>query len=306
MNISNTNSQRHYDVDWLRTLAMGLLIIYHITITFQPWAQYIGFPKNKQSIEWLWIFMAMINTWRIPILFLISGMGVCFALKRRNWKQLLTDRTKRILLPYLFGIVVLEYAVSFLLPYFGWDADFTITFGHLWFLLNIFLYVIWLIGILIYLKDNPDNAFFRFLTKIIQKPFGLFLFAIPFMIEAWVINPDYYSTFVDSLHGWIIGIICFFTGFTLISLKDVFWQEVKKIRWYALVIALMLYLVRLFIFQLAPSLKWLVAFESWSWMLTAIGFASYYLNKPSASLKYFSTAVYPVYIIHLPIQFVFA
>ena len=28
-------SQRRYDIDWLRTLAMGLLIIYHVVISFQ-------------------------------------------------------------------------------------------------------------------------------------------------------------------------------------------------------------------------------------------------------------------------------
>jgi len=306
MNISNTNLQRRYDVDWLRTLALGLLIIYHITITFQPWARNIGFPQNKETIEWIWIFMAMLNIWRIPILFLISGMGVCFAMEHRNWKQLLKDRAKRILLPYLFGIIVLEYSVAFLLQYLGWDAEYTITFGHLWFLLNIFLYVIWLVGILIYLKDNPDNAFFHFLSKLIQYRFGLFAFAIPIMLEAWIVNPEYFSTFVDSAHGWLIGIICFFTGFIFISLKDVFWPAVNRIRWYALVIALLLYLVRFMVFQLAPDLKWLTALESWSWMLALMGFGSYYLNRPSVSLKYLSTAVYPVYIIHMPIQFVIA
>ena len=30
-------SQRRYDVDWLRTLALGLLIVYHAVVSFQPW-----------------------------------------------------------------------------------------------------------------------------------------------------------------------------------------------------------------------------------------------------------------------------
>ena len=38
-------------------------------------------------------------------------------------------------------------------------------------------------------------------------------------------------------------------------------------------------------------------------MLAILGFGSLYLNKPSRSLSYLSQAVYPVYIVHLPIQF---
>ena len=41
-------------------------------------------------------------------------------------------------------------------------------------------------------------------------------------------------------------------------------------------------------------------------MLAAIGFGSVYLNKPSRSLGYFSRAVYSVYIVHMPVQFVIA
>ena len=40
-----------------------------------------------------------------------------------------------------------------------------------------------------------------------------------------------------------------------------------------------------------------------SWILAILGYGAVYLNKPSASLSYLSKAVYPVYIIHLPVQF---
>jgi len=300
------SAHRRYDVDWLRTLAMGLLIIYHVVLTFQPWAAYIGFPQNDQTLEWVWIFMAMINIWRIPILFLVSGMGVCFAMERRDWKQLLLDRTVRILVPYLFGMLVLEYLVGILLPYFGWDANFMITFGHLWFLLNIFLYVLWLIGIIIYFKDNPNNAFLRFLSKVIRMPLGIFLFAIPVMLETWLVSAEYFSLYVTTAHGWILGLICFFYGFVFISLRDVFWPAVQKNRWYALILAFSLYLVRLLVFELKPEANWLTGFESMCWMLAILGFGSLYLNKSSRGLSYLSQAVYPVYIVHMPIQFIIA
>lgn len=303
---SATPLQRRYDVDWLRTLAMALLIVYHVVLCFQPWAALTGFPQNNPTLEGVWPFMAMINIWRIPILFLVSGMGVRFAMERRDWKQLLKDRTLRILIPYLFGIVALQSLTNMLMPYLGWDAEYEITFGHLWFLLNIFIYFSCFMGIMIYLKDNPDNGFFRFLSKLIQLPLGLFLFALPLMLEAWLVNPQYFSAYVDSLHGWLMGAICFFLGFTFISLGDVFWPAVKRVRWLALAIAVPLFLLRILVLEQGSSLNWLIAFESMSWMLAVLGFGSSYLNKPSDHLRYFSKAVYPVYIVHLPIQFIAA
>ena len=93
-------SERRHDIDWLRVVTIGLLLIYHITIIFQPWAMFIGFTKSAESVEALWTPMTMLNVWRIPLLFYVSGMGLYFAMRKRNWKQLFLERTKRILLPF--------------------------------------------------------------------------------------------------------------------------------------------------------------------------------------------------------------
>ena len=90
------STNRRYDIDWLRVITIGLLLIYHIAIVFQPWGVFIGFIQSDRSLESLWIPMTMLNVWRIPLLFFVSGMGVCFAIRKRNWKQLLLERTQRI------------------------------------------------------------------------------------------------------------------------------------------------------------------------------------------------------------------
>ena len=95
-------------------------------------------------------------------------------------------------------------------------------------------------------------------------------------------------------------------GFIFIATQDVFWPAVVRMRWMALAVASSLYLVRLLVFELQEDLQWLTALESMSWMLAILGFGSLYLNKPSRSLAYFSKAVYPVYIVHLPVQFTIA
>jgi len=85
-----------------------LLIFYHVVISFQPWGNLFAFPQNGESLEALWILMSLINVWRIPIVFMISGMGIRFAMKHRKWKALLKDRTVRILVPYVFGFSVVS------------------------------------------------------------------------------------------------------------------------------------------------------------------------------------------------------
>jgi hypothetical protein len=285
-------------------MALGLLIIYHVTISFQPWAAMIYFIQNSEPLEGLWPAMAMLNVWRIPILFMVSGMGVCFAMERRDWKQLLVDRTVRILLPFTFGFFFICPILAFIvMDYYGMGADYVPNVGHLWFLANIFLYVLMFLPLLTYLRNRPDNPVLRFLRRVFQRPGMIFAAALPLMVEAWLMDPAYFSTYVKTVHGFLLGMLCFITGFIFVSLKDVFWSAVRTVRWSALALALLLYLVRLIVFELQNVPNILTAFESMCWMLAILGHGSVYLNKPSDSLAYFSKAVYPVYIIHLPVQY---
>ena len=109
---------RRHDIDWLRVITISLLLIYHIAIIFQPWAMFVGFVRSDQPLEGLWTPMTMLNVWRIPILFFVSGMGLYFAMRKRNWKQLIGERTRRILLPLLFGIVAIAPLHMFLFQKF--------------------------------------------------------------------------------------------------------------------------------------------------------------------------------------------
>lgn len=301
--LKKRTSSRRYDVDWLRVLALGLLIIYHVVECFQPWSKEFLFIQNNQTLELLWIPMSAINIWRIPILFVISGMGVRFAMKHRHWRQLLRDRAVRILVPLVFGsFLICPISLYLYKTYYGGKAFYMPFPGHLWFLGNIFLYVLILLPFLVYLKQRPNNRAFQFAAFFCQNPFGLFLFAIPLMIEAWLIDPELYGVYMFNLHGLFVGMICFLTGFILISLNNIFWRPVKKIRWVAIGIAFLGYLIRLFVYQFQGVPNPMIAFESMAWMLAIFGFASIYLNNPSKKLSFFSKAVYPVYIIHLPIQ----
>ena len=142
------NTERRHDIDWLRVIAIGLLLIYHIAIIFQPWAVFIGFIRSTKSMESLWYPMTLLNVWRIPLLFFVSGMGVYFAMQKRNVVQLLMDRGKRILLPYLFGIVAVVPLHFFIFQdFYGQQLNYFVHPSHLWFLGNLVIYILSLIHI---------------------------------------------------------------------------------------------------------------------------------------------------------------
>jgi hypothetical protein len=105
---------RRHDIDWLRVIAIGLLLIYHVAIGFQPWGIIFGFITNVESWQSLWWPMTLVNIWRIPFLFLVSGMGVYFSMQHRRWNTLIQERSLRILLPYVFGMMCI-FPVSILI-----------------------------------------------------------------------------------------------------------------------------------------------------------------------------------------------
>jgi len=174
------------------------------------------------------------------------------------------------------------------------------TAAHLWFLENIFWYVILLCPIIYYLKSHPNNFLFRSLNKILKQPFALYIFTIPFILEAeLMVGPwDDFATYAGTSHGYLLGIMTFFTGFIFISIGNLFWHSVEKIKKVSLIIAIILYIIRLFIFEL-KSPTFLIVIESWSWLFSIFGFGSIFLNKQSGLLQYLSKAVYPVYILHM-------
>lgn len=295
--MSTTN--RRYDIDWVRIIAIGLLLIYHIGIVFQPWGVFIGFIQSEKPLESLWIPMSMLNVWRIPLLFFVSGMGVCFAIRKRNWKQLILERAKRIFLPFVFGILCIVPIHLFIWQkYYNQDMIYSLHPSHLWFLANIFIYVILLSPVFFYLKRKENGRMNRWIKNLFRNPLGLLLIAVSFVVEAVLVRPETYETYSMTLHGFLLGLLAFLFGFIGVYAGDTFWQTIRKWRWLSLSIAVMLFVVRFIEFQLeAPH--YLMAIESNMWIFAVFGFAYKYLNRPSKALSYLSQGAYPIYILHM-------
>ncbi len=292
-------TERRYDIDWLRVIAIGLLLIYHIAIVFQPWALFIGFIKSEQSLESLWVPMTMLNVWRIPLLFFVSGMGVYFALRKRNWLQLILERARRILLPFLFGIVAIT-PLHFLVfqKYYNLPLGYMPHAGHLWFLGNIFVYVLCLSPLFFYLKSRTESGLMKAWSSLMSHPLGPLSVAIFFVIEALLVQPQIFEQYAQTWHGFYLGLLAFLFGFLFVYSGSSFWQTVLKWRWLYVVLAAAFYAIRLSFFEM-QSPSYLMAIESHCWILGVFGFGYKYLNKPSHTLSYLSQAAYPVYILHM-------
>jgi len=292
-------TERRFDIDWLRVIAIGFLIIYHVGFVFLPFGVFIGFIQNGESINSLWNPMSMLNIWRIPLLFFVSGMGVCFAIRRRSWKQLILERTRRILVPFLFGILcIVPLHILVWQKYYNQDISYSLQVSHLWFLANIFIYVLVLSPLFFYLKKNESGMVSRSLKRLFGTFPGLLIIISVFVIEAILFQPETFETYSMTLHGFMLGLLAFLFGFIIVHAGEAFWKIVSKWRWLLLLMAAALYTYRLIEFDLlAPN--YLKAIESNLWIFTIFGFGYRYLNHPGKALSYLSQAVYPVYILHM-------
>lgn len=226
---SGRRFERRHDVDAVRTMAMGLLIAYHAMASFQPWAMANSFPQGEVIDGLRPIGMAM-NVWRIPILFVISGMAVRFPIERRSARELLRDRTRRILLPFVAMAFLIDGLLAPATGALGLPEANQPTFGHLWFLGNIFLYVLVLLPVLAWVRRRPENPLSRRFRQIAGSRVGLVGLGVLVLAEAWVFVPDpaFYESYAFTLHGLMVGLVCFSLGYLLIDAG-----ECSGTRWFA-------------------------------------------------------------------------
>lgn len=247
----------------------------------------------------LWTPMTLLNIWRIPLLFFVSGMGVYFALQNRSWKQLLWERTGRILLPFLFGVFcIVPLGIFILQYYYHWELGYSYHPGHLWFLGNIFIYVVILIPVFFYLQRNENGRLVTWIKQLLSNPLGLILVMVAFVAEVLWLKPNPYEMYAMTWHGFFLGLLAFFFGFCFVLSGDTFWKMVLKWRWLFIITAALFYTYRLFQPQMQVP-GYLLAIESNCWIIAIFAWSYKYLNRPSKTLSYLSQAAYPIYILHM-------
>ena len=297
----DTPTQRHYEIDAVRVVALGLLIIYHIFICYLPFAEKLQFLQYDELLTRYKFLGDLLNIWRIPVLFVISGMAAGFVLRRRGVKELVCDRMMRIVPPLFFGsLFIVPIFPALYAVYEGRSPTYQPSPGHLWFLLNLVSYTVLLLPLILWVKRRPENSLIRALRRAL--PFGLLvILPLPLMLETALSKPEGFAFF--PVRFWY-GFACYGIGFLLPCLGEKFWISLRKVCHAALPLALLFYLGRMKYLDWAPlqANHWTTAFESGMWMLAFLGYGSLLLNRPSRAFAYLNKAVFPIYIIHMPVQ----
>src|SRR6202034_4637528 len=103
--------QRRYDLDWVRIGAFMLLILYHVGMYYVTWDWHVKSPHASATIEPL---MMLSSPWRLSLLFLVSGVATGFLLARQGSHGFLRLRSARLLIPLVFGMLVIVPPQSYL------------------------------------------------------------------------------------------------------------------------------------------------------------------------------------------------
>lgn len=322
-----TDKIRRYDLDWLRVLVFGLLILYHVGMFFVPWGWHI---KNNISYDWLQWPMIFVNQWRLPILFVISGMGTSFALSFRSGKIFAWERMKRLGLPLIIGMllivppqVYIERLYSH--QYSGSYWDFLISgafingiyptgnfsWHHLWFLPYLLIFSLVFIPVFIYIRNHPRSSLIQKTKSFLSRTYGIYFVIIPVWFVEVFIEPFYKEThaLIGDWFALSYYSLFFFFGYLFISCQEEFWNAIQKIKRKALYIGIFCFALLLLRWNYIEDGLFVHISEAlikiiniWSWIFALFGFAAQYLNRNSFILQYCNTAVYPFYLLHQTVQ----
>ncbi len=325
---------RRWDMDWLRVIAFGILIPFHTAVLFLP--DSIPHMPNEDASATLGIGVSFFHIFRLGLLFLVAGMGVAFSLKARTKAQFFAERTRRLVIPLIAGIVLLVPPIVYWeKSYIGavegsfWAfypqvftqgvyPDGFLSWHHFWFIA--YLYVFCVVGwpVLRYLRQEGEERRQRF-ARWAARGGNLFaLIGILFGAELLLrpIFPGFHNLVTDwaNFSHWFI---LFLVGFVM-AREPILIDRCRDLRWLSLALgaAATILLFRSYydfaesgfvikreytlsnamVFAGFAGLRMIVA---WSVIVACVGFAARHLNRPSAALSYLNRAVYPLFCIHL-------
>jgi hypothetical protein len=329
--------QRRYDLDWLRVLALASLIFYHIGMLYvADWGFHF---KSQYQSETLQNVMLLVNRWRLPLLFFISGVASHYLLQKHTLFNYAKARTWRLLLPLLFGVLVIvppqlyvemtskaDLKISYLDFYIAFydlqNPLFTefqsgilphIDVNHLWYLRELWWFSLLLLFI------HPIFSLFK-IGKIIDFVGHKFDIGGIIILPVICLTTLTLWVFPKSEEGVRIASgLCFFLLGYLVWQRESWWQPILIYRRLTLGLSLTSYVVLLYYYHFiwlsrteplegiyAAIETSLLLANRWMWVLAILGYGYAYLNKPSSVLSYFSRAVYPSYLLHQSVLIVAA
>ena len=314
-----TAPARRHDLDALRVGAFMLLILYHLGMFYVPWGWHV---KSTHSLPQLEPWMSAVNPWRLSLLFVISGAATRFMAEKIAPATLAAQRSQRLLVPLLFGMLVVVapqswaevvekngYTGGFLdfwPRYLSFDSSFGIilpTYNHLWFVAYLWLYTVAAIAARP-LWAGMDRVSARLLAGvgIVVAPLAWFGLARATAGLAW---GETHVIWADA-YGHLQYGGAFLLGLAM-ARNEAAWAFIQ--RWRAVfLLASVAILAAVLTLDLSrheaaggwPS--WAFAFlrEAYAWgaMCALFGYARRYIRTGSPLLTRLTEAVFPFYIVH--------
>ncbi len=323
-------TQRRYDLDWLRIFAFALLILYHIGMLYvEDWGFHF---KSAYTSAFLQNLMLLVNPWRMPLLWMVSGIATAYVFGKCGWLETLKSRTVRLLLPLAFGIWVIvppqlwvemsangDFAGSYG-TFYGqfFDLDNPVFDGytagiwphvdvnHLWYLRELWTFTLLLLLAMPLLNRIRDQRW----VKRLWMPAGSVsvLFGLPLILA--VLDLAFFPRVGGDGHREAVGLAYFLIGYLMTFQRSV-WDALARWRRWALGGALVTYTLFLAGYHLIwlPSggdlsdaqgitLTILTHSNRWLWLAALFGYGFTYLNRPHPWLPYLTAGVYPFYLVH--------
>lgn len=301
--IERENTRKH-DMDHLRGLSILLLFPVHACMIWNDFGSrfYIWHGENKILSS----FIVLINPWFMPLLFVLAGMSARFALEKRTVKEFIIQRVRKLLIPFLFGMVFLVpfqtlYARKFFDGYAGgiwenWKYFFThvtdfsgydgaFTPGHLWFILFLFLISMVTLGLFHFLPYEKAAVH----AEKIPAAAVLFLF-----VPIWLM---YY---LGNFGGFSIGkdLALYLAGYYVLSNERALEKLERNMKWMAVLCGIGTIASVVMYYNFSYYGDCWVNFIGWITILVLLGAGRKFLNRETGFTRYWNRASYPVYLLH--------
>ncbi|WP_187277342.1 acyltransferase family protein [Methylobacterium sp. WL103] len=322
-------NRRRIDLDWLRIIAFAVLIFYHVGLLYVPWPYH---AKSVHSIPAIEPLMHLVNPWRLLLLFLISGCATRFLAQRLKTGPLLANRSVRLLVPLLFGMLVVVPPQSYVqaVGQFGYGAGplhfYTAaylggtericagtclalpTWNHLWFVLYLYAYTMPLIGSTVLLR--PIRPLFLTLTSWLAANGAFVVLPVLVLIVARAVLARSFppnDALVGDWYNHTVYGAYFLLGYFMVG-QDAAWTVLDRCRWPAVIVALgtaaLAWPSKAFPFPWWSSIlhqhdTFAIPLYQWSTIVAVIAFGRRWLPSTDGPWRrYLTEAVFPFYIVH--------
>jgi peptidoglycan/LPS O-acetylase OafA/YrhL len=325
-------TQRRHDLELLRIVALIILIFYHTGMLYVSGWDF-HFKSDYQS-ETLANWMLLVNPWRMSLLWFISGVALRHALHKYGSWISLRQRCVRLLLPLLFGVLVVvppqlyvEMAGKAQLPsgltylefyraFWQWNhplfADYSsgilphMDVNHLWYLRELWKFSLLLI--VLHFAWNKLSSMFPAAVSAIETRMGLAVDGarLSALLILALVALD--VAHLDDRN--MTGLLFLLAGYFLAS-AAAFWQHIFQARRQYLIGAAVLYVLLLCMYNLVwlvptrkeqawvdPSAAIIYRLYAGCCIMAVLGYARSFGERFQAFSQRWSEAVLPIYILH--------